>query len=380
MLKNKFFWIILSFFFFNSSCFLVIKHNDPNPSIMSVHLLPPKLKEMRLEHPLNVVAAMFPIEFDLKFSDKKAPVFFDYSHIPKEFTENLSSTLESGYINSVKITERNFGYEKLDPYFKFLAEQQIDLGILGRIKKFEVFKKQNEWTSSISGEFYILLHTGEMLKKEEINVTLDKLVFPENVTLDYQLALASSAAFNNIYETIFGVIKTNADKIEAAIIPREVKGKGVFTLRRGQKVRGKARVLVDVRVRILLNDVEGAIISSRTKLEEKVKSYIEVVKKNEQYKLVINIKDVSQTLYPFKDGRLIYDENEGYYSINYIATKEFYVSAGKSLVISSFYVPKISETITKGTYVDINPEKGLTLGFNLLCETKNNFVDMAFIK
>lgn len=363
-----------------SNCFLVISHNDPAPSILSVHLLPPKIQETRLERPLNVSMAIFPFEFNLKFSEKSAPVFFDYSHIPKEFIENLSSSLESGFVSSVNILDKGITYENLEQHFKFLVDKKIDLGLWGKIKKFEVYKKKDGWFSTIEAEYYLILHTGELLKQGNISLTLEKQVFPENVTLDYQVALATSAVFNKVYNEIIGSFTAFSSKIETARIPREIKGKGILTLRRGEKLRGKARVLIDVRVRILINDIAGVGIISKSKLEDEVKRFIEEVKKSEQYKIIISIKDSNQTLYPFREGKLVYDATNENYVINYVTTREFYVSPGKSLIVANVFVPKIAETITKGSYVDINPEKGLTLGFNLLCETKNNYVDMVFVK
>jgi len=373
--------IVLSFaLLFLSGCFLVISHNEPAPTIVSVHLLPPKIEEKPLEKPLNVAMVIYPFDFDLKFSEKKAPVFLDYSHIPKEFIENLSSTLESGYISNVNILDKGASIDKLEQHFKFLSEKKTELALLGKIKKFDVYKKNDGWFCTIEAEYTLLMHTGEVLKQDTLTLTIDKQVFPENVTLDYQVAIAASTVFNKLYNEITKSIKASAEKIEMARIPREIKGKGIFTLRRGQQVRGKARVLVDVRIRILINEIGASIITNRNKLEEEVKKFIEEVKKNNQYKIVISIKDTSQTLYPFKEGKLVYDSNNEFFAINYITTKEFYVTPGKSLIVANVFVPKISETITKGTYVDINPEKGLTLGFNLLCETKNNYVDMVFVK
>lgn len=372
--------LLLLFLKFFSGCFLVISHNEPAPTIISVHLLPPKIEEKPFEKPLNVSMAIYPFEFDLKFSEKKAPVFLDYSHIPKEFLENLSSSIESSYINTVSILDRAPSTNNLDSYFKFLSEKKIELALFGKIKKFELYKKDDGWFCSINAEYTLIMHTGEVLKSDTLNITLDKQVFPGNVTLDYQIAMAASKVFDKLYNEIIKNIASSSVKIENARIPRELKGKGILTLRRGQQVRGKARVLVDVRVRILINDIEGNIITNRNKLEDEVKKFIEVVNKNNQYKLILNVKDSSQTLYPFKDGKLVYDANNDYFVINYITTKEFYVSPGKSLVVANVFMPKITETITKGTYVDINPEKGLTMGFNLLCDTKNNYVDMVFVK
>lgn len=374
------FLLLLSFLIFFSGCYFVISHNEPAPTIVSVHLLPPKIQEKPLEKPLNVAIAIYPFEFDLKFSEKKAPVFLDYSHLPKEFLENLASTIESGYISTVNILDKALPTDKLENYFKFMTEKKIELVLFGKIKKFELYKKHDGWVCAINAEYTLLIHTGEILKSDTLNITLDKLVFPENVTLDYQIALAASKAFEKLYNEILKNIVDSSTKIENARIPRELKGKGIFTLRRGQKVRGKARVLIDVRIRVLINDIEGSIITNRNKLEEEVKKFLEEVKKNNQYKLVLTIKDSSQTLYPLKDGKLVYDVNNDYYVVNYITTKEFYVSPGKSLAVANVFVPKITETITKGTYVDINPEKGLTMGFNLLCDTKNNYVDMVFVK
>lgn len=322
---------------------------------------------------------IFPFDFNLKFSEKRAPVFLDYSQLPKEFLDNMSSTLESGFVSNVTVLDKGFASENLNQYFKLLPEKKIDLGLLGKIKKFEVYKKNEGWFSTIEAEYYLILHTGEVLKHDNVTMTLDKQVFADNVTLDYQVALAASAVFNKVYNEIANSISTFSTKIELARIPREMKGKGIFTLRRGSQVRGKARVLLDVRIRILLNDI-GGVILTKSKQEEEVKRFIEDVKKSEQYKVVISIKDSSQTLYPFREGKLVYDSNNEIFAINYITTREFYVSAGKSLIVANVFVPKISEVITKGTYIDINPEKGLTLGFNLLCETKNNYVDMIFVK
>lgn len=381
--RKKLFYLGMILFFFlslTSACFLVISHNDPNPSILSVHLLPPKIQENNFENPLNVVMVIFPFNFDFKFSEKKAPVFLDYSYIPKEFMENLSSILESGFIQNVTILDKGFPSENLDAHIKFIADKKVDIALLGKIKKFEVYKKDDGWLSSMEADYSLISHTGEILKQDSVSITLDKQVFPENMTLDYQVAMASSAVFNKFYNEIIRSIKTNYNKIEAVRIPREMKGKGVFTLRRSQQVRGKTRVLVDVRMRILINEFQGGAIKSRAKLEEEVKKFIAEMVKSEQYKIVISIRDVSQVLYPLKDGKLVYDSINDFYAVNYITTKEFYVTPGKSLVIANAFLPKISETITKGAYVDINPEKGLSLGFNFLCETQNNYVDMVFVK
>ncbi len=372
--------LLLLFLLFFSGCFLVISHNEPAPTILSVHLLPPKLKENKPAHPLNVVLAVYPFDFDLKFSERKAPVFLDYSHIPREFMENLTSALEGSYVSNVNVMERSGYLEKLELHYKYLEDKRIDLGLLGKIKKFDVYKKNDGWFTEVEAEYYLLLHTGELLKKDTINVKLEKQVFPENVTLDYQVAMATSAAFNKIYNEITDVITENSARIEAVRIPREMKGKGIFTLRRGEKVRGKARVLIDVRMRVLINEFTGGIIKSRTKLEEEVKRFVEEVNKNKQYKVVITIKDASQEIYPFKDGKLVYDAINEMFVINFITTREFYVTPGKSLIVANVYVPKVNEVITKGSYIDVNPEKGVSLGFNFLCETKNNYVDMVFVK
>lgn len=372
--------LLILVLFFLSGCFLVISHNEQNPSIISVHLLPPKIEEKPVKEPLKVTMAIFPFEFDLKFSEIRAPVFFDYSHLTKEFIENLSSALENGIVSSVEIVDKDIPEEGVEKHLKFLKEKRLDLGLWGKITKFEIYKRRDGWVSSIDAVYYLGLHTGELLKENRVKITIDKQVYPEKVTLDYQVALSASAVFNKLYNEVMKDIATYENKIEAERIPREFKTKGIVTLRRGSRLKGKARVLVDVRMRILISHLTGGLIKRQKSLEEEVKEFIEEMKKNEQYKVIITIKDSSETLYPLKDGKLVYDSNTEMYAINYITTRKFNVSSGKALVVANAFLPKISETIVKGTYVDINPEKGLSLGFNFLCETKNNYVDMTFVK
>lgn len=372
--------ILLASLVILSGCFLVISHDDRVASVMTVHLLPPRMAEIKIEKPIDAVVALFPFEFDLKFSEKKEPVFLDYSHLPKEFLENLSVIFEGALVSKVAVMQGAERDKDVSYYAKILKEKKADMGVVGRVKKFNISQKKDGWNGNLGLEMSFITYDGILLRKENYEYNFEKLSLPENITLDYQVALAASSLFDKAYTDIVKNTVSLAHEIEAHRVPREVVKKGIFTFRKSDKQKGKTRLLLDIRVRVVINDYLNNILVSKEKISEQIKNDVENIKKSGSYKLVLSVKDKSETIYPFAGGKLNYDANNDVYSIQYAATKEINVSPGKSLVIASFYVPKVGEVITKGVYLDINPEKGASMGFNLICDTKNNYVDMGFVK
>lgn len=375
----------LSIFFvfvFITGCFLIFTHETKSPSIITIHLLPPKVSEpLKSKKNLDATVAIFPFDFDLKFSEEKMPIYFDYSYLPKEFGQNLAVMLESYFFN--KVIEMELPKKDITP--KSIAEKvsnkKADVGIYGKVSEIKIGKNSDGWFGKLKLKFLLVAHNGVIIKDEEKDFLIQKLNFPDNVTFDYQSAMAASALFNDVYNSILKDLSSSTSQIEQnRSIKAIVRGKGIITIRRGDQARGKSRLLISMRIRILVNDLEKVFWETKKNIDEKIKDYVAEINRKNDYKLTIHIRDQVDTIYPFKVGKVTYDSNNDTYNLIYISTKEFYVTPGKSLVIATFSMPKVSEEITKGLYLDINPEKGANIGFNLLCDTKNNFLDMGFVR
>jgi hypothetical protein len=376
-MKKNIFCLILIFL---SGCFLVISHEGREADVMAVHLLPPKIEDLKPEKPIDVVLALFPFDFDLKFSEKKEPVYLDYSYIPKEFMENLSVIFEGAIVSKVTLMERGQGDKDLSYYSKIMRERKLDAGVFGKVKKFNISKKPDGWRGSLELEHFFVTHDGILLKADSREYSFEKRVLQDNLALDYQIALAVSPLFDKAYKDIIRNAIALSQDIETHKIPREIAKKGIFTFRKADKFKGRSRLMLDIRVRVVLNDHMKNILVPKEKIAEHVKNFVEEAKKKNSYKLVLTVKDKTEVIYPFVTGKLNYDANNDSYMFQYMATKEFNVNPGKSLLIANFHLPNMTEVITKGVYLDVNPDKGASLGFNLICDTKNNYVDMGFIK
>ncbi|MCX7771136.1 MAG: hypothetical protein N2202_08670 [Proteobacteria bacterium] len=373
--------IALFFLGFLTGCFLVFTHESRTPSIISVHLLPPKVPEsLKPSKPLDAHIGVASFDFDLKFSEEKQPFYFDYSYLPREFYQNVLVLLENGFFSKVVEQEidTNVTPEML---IKRVSDNKLDTGLFIRVNNFKIGKKSDGWFGSIKYRILIVTQDGNTLKDEEKSFSLEKIVYPESVTIDYQSAMVASEIFNLVYEDILKSFVQLASNIEAhRSIKEVVRGKGIISIRRADLTKGKTRVLVNVRVRVIINDFDSKLFISKDELTKKVNELVSEINKNNYYRLVINIKDQSDVFYPFKLGKVVYDANNDVYNLNFTTTKEFNVTPGKTLIVANLFLPKHKETITKGLYLDVNPEKGANVGLNLLVDTKNNFFDIGFLK
>lgn len=369
-------------FLFLSGCFLVFTHESRNPSIITVHLLPPKISEgMKPSKPIDAYIGVVKFDFDLKFSEDRQPYYFDYSYLPKEFYQNVLVVLENGVFN--KVVEQDTGGSTInsEQLIKKISENKLDTGLFIKVSDFKIAKKSNGWFGNIKYRVLIVTHDGNVLQDEERNFSIENINYPDNVTFDYQSAMAASELFNFVYEDLLKSFKQLSSNIEAHRSLKEVvKGKGIITIRRLSQERGKTRVLVNIRVRAIINDYDKKLFVSKDSLSKKVNELVSEINKNNKYKLILNVKDQSETIYPFKLGKVIYDSNNDEYNLNFTMTKEFNILPGKTLIVANMLLPKYKETITKGLYVDVNPEKGANVGLNILFDTKNNFFDIGFLK
>lgn len=373
---------VLIIFVLFSGCFIVFTHESRNPSIITVHLLPPKVSaEHRPSKPIDAYIGVVPFNFDLKFSEDKQPYYFDYSYLPKEFYQNVLVLLENGIFN--KVVEQDVSESILNPdqLIKKISENKVDTGLFIKVSDFKIGKKTNGWFGSIKYKIMIVTHDGDVLRDEEKTFTIEKATYPDNVTFDYQSAMAASELCNIVYEDIIRSFNQLSSKIEAHRSLKEVvRGKGIITIRRLGQEKGKTRVLVNIRVRAIINDYDRRLFISKDSLESKVNELVSQINRDNQYKLVLNIKEQSETIYPFKLGKITYDSSNDQYNLNLTMTKEFNVTPGKTLIVANLSLPKYKETVTKGLYVDVNPEKGANVGLNILLDTKNNFFDIGFLK
>lgn len=374
--------VLLFVFLFFTGCFLVFTYESKNPSIITVHLLPPKISEgIKPSKTIDAYIGVASFDFDLKFSEDKQPFYFDYSYLPKEFYQNVLVLLENGIFNKVveqEVSENNLNVDQL---IKKISEKKLDTGLYIKVNDFKIAKKSNGWYGNIKYRILIVTHDGNVLRDEEKTFSIEKATYPDNVTFDYQSAMAASELFNLVYEDLIKSFNQLSAKIEAHRSLKEmVRGKGIITIRRAGQEKGKTRVLVNIRVRVIINDYDGKLFVSKDSLASKVNELVSEINKNNQYKLVINVKEQSETLFPFKLGKVIYDSNNDVYNLSFTMTKEFNVTPGKTLIVANLSLPKFKETITKGLYVDVNPEKGANLGLNILVDTKNNFFDIGFLK
>jgi hypothetical protein len=374
--------IVYFLFFFITGCFLVFTHESKTPSIITVHLLPPKVSEkLKPKKPIDAYIGVAPFSFELKFSENKEPFYFDYSYLPNELFLNMSVLLENGIFT--KVYEIDLKDKEVTPnsLIQKISESKLDTGLYLKVNDFKLGKKSDGWSGSIRYKFMIVTHDGNVLKEEEKNFSIEKLKYPDDLTMDYQAAMAASEIFNHVYEDLLNNFITYSSNIESHRSLKEiVRGKGIITIRKADTKKGKARVYLNIRVSILVNDYEKTILLSKDAVAKKVNEIISEINKKNQYRLVVSLRDQTETFFPAKLGKLVYDANNDVYSINYTYTKEFDVSPGKALVVANLFLPKVSETITKGVYIDVNPEKGASLGLNVLVDTKNNFFDIGFIK
>lgn len=378
-MKKLFFSIV---FLFLTGCFLVFTHESRNPSIITVHLLPPKVSDYLIpSKPIDAYIGVAPIDFDLKFSEEKEPYYFDYSYLPREFYQNVLVLLESGVFN--KVFEQDIGTANINPeqLIKKISENKLDTGLFIKVSDFKLAKKSDGWSGNIKYRILIVSYDGDVLKNEEKTFKIERINFPGNVTFDYQSAMAASELFNLVYDDLLKTFNQLTANIEAHRTLKEmVRGKGIITIRRLGQDKGKTRVLVNIRVRSIINDFDRKFFTSKELMDKRVNELISEINKNNQYKLVVSIKDQSETVYPFKLGKVVYDSNNNEYNLNFTMTKEFNITPGKTLIVANLSLPKYKETITKGLYVDVNPEKGANVGLNILFDTKNNFFDIGFIK
>lgn len=378
-MKKLFFSIV---FLFLTGCFLVFTHESRNPSIITVHLLPPKVSDYLIpSKPIDAYIGVAPIDFDLKFSEEKEPYYFDYSYLPREFYQNVLVLLESGVFN--KVFEQDIGTANINPeqLIKKISENKLDTGLFIKVSDFKLAKKSDGWSGNIKYRILIVTYDGDVLKDEEKTFKIERINFPGNVTFDYQSAMAASELFNLVYGDLLKTFNQLTANIEAHRTLKEmVRGKGIITIRRLGQDKGKTRVLVNIRVRSIINDFDRKFFTSKELMDKRVNELISEINKNNQYKLVVSIKDQSETVYPFKLGKVVYDSNNNEYNLNFTMTKEFNITPGKTLIVANLSLPKYKETITKGLYVDVNPEKGANVGLNILFDTKNNFFDIGFIK
>ncbi len=369
-------------FFFITGCFLVFTHESKTPSIITVHLLPPKIPEkLKPTKPIDAYIGVAPFNFELKFSESKEPFYFDYSYLPKEFFQNVSVLLESVIFNKVYDLDLKDKEITSTSLIQKISENKLDTGLYIKVNDFKLGKKSDGWSGNIRYKYMIVTHDGNVLKEEEKTFSIEKLNYPDNVTIDYQAAMAASEVFNRVYEDLLNNFIILSSNIESHRTLKEVvRGKGIITIRRGDMGKGKAKVYLNIRVRILINDYERNLLLSKDAVSKKVNEIVSEINKNNQYMLVVSLREQTETFFPAKLGKLVYDPNSDVYNINFTYTKEFDVPPGKALVVANLFLPKVSETITKGVYVDVNPEKGASLGLNILVDTKNNFFDIGFIK
>jgi len=369
-------------FFFVTGCFLIFTHESKIPSIITVHLLPPKIPEkLKPKKPIDAYIGVAPFDFELKFSENKEPFYFDYSYLPKELYQNVSVLLESGIFNKVYEVDLSDKEITSTSLIQKISENKLDTGLYIKVNDFKLGKKSDGWSGSIRYKFIIVTHDGNVLKEEEKKFSIEKLRYPDNVTIDYQAAMAVSEIFNRVYEDLLNNFITLSSNIESHRSLKEVvRGKGIITIRRADIGKGKARVYLNIRVRILVNDYEKNLLLSKDAVAKKVNEMISEINKNNQYRLVVSLRDQTETFFPTKLGKLVYDANNDLYNINFTYTKEFDVPPGKALVVANLFLPKVNETITKGVYIDVNPEKGASLGLNIMVDTKNNFFDIGFVK
>ncbi|MCX8186982.1 MAG: hypothetical protein N3G48_07770, partial [Sulfolobales archaeon] len=159
MIKKKFFLFILLILTV-SGCFLIVSHEEREPTVLAVHLLPPKLEELKPEKPIDSFIALFPFYFHMKFSEKGYPYYLDYSHIPREFNENLAVLLENGIFSKVDIAGELSAPKDKDYYVKILQDLKYDSGIYGDVKKFHMEKRGDYWFGEILLEYKIITYDG----------------------------------------------------------------------------------------------------------------------------------------------------------------------------------------------------------------------------
>lgn len=380
MIYKKFFLCIF-FILTISSCFLVISHEDRDPTILAVHLLPPKLEEIKPEKPIDSYVGLFPFYFDVKFSEKGNPYYLDYSYIPREFNENLAVILENGIFSKVDLAGEITSQKDKDYYVNVLKELNYDSGIYGNVKKFHMEKKGSYWSGAVFVEYKIITYDGFEVGNFIFEKSFEKIEVPENLIAPYEVAYVASSIFNLVYADIIRKSIENRQNIEVHRSLKEIiKGKGIITFRKLGKMRGKSKFLIDIRVRIMINDLPLLPFAKKEKKEEEAKKFIRQSTEKREYLLTISIKDIREEILPLATGKLFYDNTNDVFWVQFQEVKEFTVNPGKVLVIANFYAPKLKEVITKGVYVDVNPDKATTMGLNLMCDTKNNLVDMGFIK
>lgn len=364
-----------------SGCFLVVSHEDREPTVLAVHLLPPKLEELKPEKPIDSYVALFPFYFDMKFSEKGYPYYLDYSHIPKEFNENLAVLLENGIFSRVDIAGEITSPKDKDYYVKILQDLKYDSGIYGNVKKFHMEKKGNYWIASILLEYKIVTYDGFEVGSYTFERQFDSIKVPENLIAPYEVAYVANTILNSVYEDIIKNSLANRQSLEVHRTLKEIiKGKGIITFRKLGKMRGKAKVLIDIRTRIMINDLPAMPFAKKEKKEEEAKKFIQESSKNREYLLTLSVRDNKEEVLPLSTGKLLYDSINDFFWVQFQEVKEFNINPGKVLVVASFSVPKVKEIITKGIYIDVNPDKATTMGLNIICDTKNNLVDMGFIK
>ncbi len=380
MINRKVFLFILILITF-TGCFLVVTHEDRDPTVLAVHLLPPKLEELKPEKPIDSFVAIFPFYFDIKFSEKGYPYFLDYSHLPREFNENLAVLLENGIFTKVDIAGELTTLKDKDFYVKTLQDLNYDTGIYGSVKKFHMEKKGDYWIGEVLIEYNIVSYDGFEVGKYVFERKFDNIQVPENLIAPYEIAYVANTILNPAYEDIIKNSIANRQIIEVHRSLKEViKGKGIITFRRLGKMKGKSKVLIDVTTRIMINDLPVLPFAKKERKEEQAKKFIEESTKRNEYLLSLTVKETKEEIFPLAKGKLIYDSLNDIFWVQFQEVKEFNITPGKVLVVASFSVPKVKEVITKGIYVDVNPDKAATLGLNIMCETKNNLVDMGFVK
>lgn len=378
---NKKLVLFLILIFALSGCFLIVSHEDRDPTVLAVHLLPPKLEEVKPERPIDSFLALFPFYFDIKFSEKGYPYFLDYSHIPREFNENLAVILENGIFTKVDIAGEIGAPKDKDYYVKILQDLKYDSGIYGNVKKFNMEKKGGKWRGEVLLEYRIISYDGFEVGSYTIEKNFENIEVPDNLIAPYEVAYVANTILNDVYRDIVKNALTNRSQLESHRSLKEIiKGKGIITFRKFGKIKGKSKVLIDIRVRIMLNDLPLKLFASKEKKEEAAKKYIEEINKKKEYILVISVRDVKEELLPLKTGKLLYDSVNDIFWVQFQEVKEFTINPGKALVVANFSVPKIKDVITKGVYLDVNPEKATTMGLNVVVDTKNNLVDMGFVK
>ncbi len=125
---------VLIIFILLSGCFIVFTHESRDPSIITVHLLPPKVSEgLKPSKAINAYIGVVPFEFDLKFSEDKQPYYFDYSYLPKEFYQNVLVLLENGIFNKVIEQDVNENIKNPEQLIKKITENKLDTGLFIKI-------------------------------------------------------------------------------------------------------------------------------------------------------------------------------------------------------------------------------------------------------